>query len=222
MTQEILDYCLIKANLILLPTEQILESLKTKEQLENWCLAVISVIESDHLFMIDQKSLLKIKDVISKNRFLYPHDPLLCCCFNKIIDFCNVAMNQDQKTLYDMTSNWLQEEIIIRQLPRISSGYSVNDLLVFNQYDYCYLVMLLTGEKMTEFSAFPFLSTLNWVLNMFPEFFTENPEVLHRAHDLLTFCEDRKSGTEKKLRKVAKLVKKRIDKIPDSASNDAI
>lgn len=222
MTQEILDYCLTKAKLLALSTEEILESVKTKEQLECWCASVIDVIECDCFLMVDQSMLLKIRDVVSEKRFLYPDDPFFCHCFNEIIDFYNSSMNQDEDTVDDMTREWLQEEIIARQLPRNYMGYSVTGLLAFNYLDYGYLEMLLTDEEIVEFSAFPFLSTLNWVLSLFPEFFEENKEALDKARNLLAFCEDRKSGTERKLRKVAKLTQKRIDEMPNGASNGAI
>ncbi len=216
MTPEILDYCLTKARLIEFSTEEILETLQTEEDLECFCHSLANVIDSDDFLLAEESLLNKVRGIVREKRFVYPKNSSLTAYFNKFVEFYNYASCQSEETIRELQGNWLEEEVLARNLPRISIGYTVNDLLQYVKYDYYYMAMLISDVGNIELRASRFLATVYWTLRLFPEFFEENPEAIDKAIAFTTFCQEKESGARRKTRKTAKVLLEELESMTEN------
>lgn len=213
MTQEILDYLLIKAHFIVLTDEQILENVKDEDILESYCDGIGSILDKEEFFYIDERFIKKLERLVSEKRFNGKHSKETIINFNKMIGAINRYKTLSESDKILIGAKWIDEEAIARDLPfRKFPGYTLNLIYEYIKTDAYYAKLLLNYNSDLEiFDGLDLVATINLLCNRYPEVFKENPIGFCLCEQALEII---KENTKKILfLKMVKKTAKRLEKI---------
>lgn len=181
MTQEILDCLLIKAQFILLTTEELLDKMKTEEYFAIYCDVICNIMEHDGFFYVNGDIVKKLDDIVNYKRFDCKHSSEVVADINEMIGVINCyrSLSDDNKKFN--TKTWIKQQIDIRKLPYRSSQYSIESIykILVNEHYYADIII---NKNTSARIANPFylLGTINMLINQYPEVFTDG--------DILSYC----------------------------------
>lgn len=182
MTQEILDCLLIKAQFILLTTEELLDKMKNEEYFEIYCNAICNIIEHDGFFYANGEVIKKLDDIINYKRFDCKHSSEIISDINEIIGVinCYKLLSDDDKKLN--TEIWVKQQVDIRKLPYSKVvQYSIESIyqILFNERYYANMIINKSAH-ISIYNPFYLLGTINMLINQYPAVFTDG--------DILSYC----------------------------------
>lgn len=186
MTQEILDYLLIKAQFVGMTSDELLECMKLEENFEIYCDIICQVIEHDDFFYTSPKLIEKLATIVHTKRFEGVHKKETIADLNEMLEVINTYKNLSDSQKLLLTANWINKQAEIRKLPyRKFPGYDLERIYQFLYNEKYYADMILT-QQLTDasiYNQFYCLGTINMLINEFPQVF-ENGDCLSYAYSL--------------------------------------
>lgn len=223
MILEILDYCLIKSQLIEFSKEEIIEQFCSQESQELWYSALYN-LTIDDLFLISDSSVFeKARRIIEDTRFSYSSDKIKAIA-NEFIRYFNTYLSASKDTSTLLRAEWGQREANLHGLP--SGTYKTCELLEYIKYDYYYISYLFNNdEDSVRINPKHAVASIYYLIRVFPDAFKDpsgnvlssdkNQELLenidkenayHKALLIVTFCSQIRSGANRKTRRQAKIL----------------
>lgn len=211
MIQEILDYLLIKNELLTLSIEDILSKLDDEQLLEKYC-RLISKMSKEEDFLYTNDGLIeKVQSIIHEKRFSCKHSKEIVDNMNELLDYVHnyKKLTNDEKIL--IRQKWLKEEKENRKLPlrNLPGFYRISDIYDLITKDYECLIRLSPENFFSPFIKLHQLSTINWVCTKYPKFFFHNPDFVTTAILLCSIIEEDNDI----YRKINQETKKRLEDI---------
>lgn len=239
MILEILDYCLIKSQLLEFDKDEIIAQFTDEESQELWYSVLYNLALEDDFLISDSSVFEKAREIIGRTRFNYKDNKVIKGMANDLIDYFNTYASLPSETATQLRAEWGNSEATLHGLP--SGTYRTCDLLEYAKYDHYYISYLFSNEE-TQVRVNPShaIASISYLINKFPDVF-KNPtanastssnqdkelfedingeEAYHRALLIATFCSQRKSGAHGKTRKQAKvLLEKLLEMDPNEDKN---
>jgi len=191
MIQEILDYLLIKKELLTLTTEEMLDKLNNEEILAHYC-GIISKMSKEDLFLYtDDELMLKVQAIVYEKRFSNKHSKELIDNMNEMLDYTHNYRTLTEYEKMLIRCNWIKEEKESRKLPlrKLSYTYTINDIYQLICYDYDSLKVLVGDFSAEFFNKLFELSTINWTCSNYPEIVFNNDTFLAYAISICSIVE---------------------------------
>jgi len=218
MIQEILDYLLIKKELLTLNTEEILNKLSNEETLELYCRNISKMSKEEVFLYTDDGLMQKVSAIVYEKRFSNKHSKEIIDNMNEILDYIHKyrTLSNEEKLLIQY--NWIKEEKESRRVPlrKVPFLYNLGDIyeLIRNDYD---SLKILSGDFLTNpFNKLFELSTINWICSNYPTILSNNNTLLTYAIFLCSIIED-DTVTYKKM---IKETKERLENIRNESINE--
>lgn len=184
MTQEILDYLLIKAQFICMSSDELLENMKEEQWLEVYCDIICRIIEHEKFFYTSPKLIQKLADIVHKKRFDGYHSKEVIADLNEILETVNIYNNLSDSEKMMCTTGWINEQAEIRKLPyRKLIGYDLKSMYEFIYNEKYYADLIFSQQSGEIFNPFYVLGTINMLISEFPQVF-ENGDYLSFAYAL--------------------------------------
>ena len=214
MTQEILDCLLIKAQLLEYKASELLEIIQTEEDIEKYFATLLKVFQKDDFMLIDNSLLAKAREIVQERRFVYMKNPNICRYANELLSLLNTYQSMSLKETIPLKREWLVSEIMNHDLP--VALYGISEVLECIKYDYYYMACLVENETNIEIHSSKVVATVSWLLNTYPEFFTEDIERLTFAKTMVEFCSTKGALGTKQSRKIAKRVLEKLNNLQET------
>lgn len=167
---ELIDYINIiylKNQLVCLPVEKLLEKYQKEDMYGLFLDTVSLMIEHDRgFFLLCPDGISKVEDIIQKYRFLYP-DSDFTLVTNHIICYLN-SIRSSTMIKDIIKENYLDWHSRVRKIEFSQE----EDFLYITSYDAVSHYKLL-GNQLDEVEDVPFLSSLNYFIEVIPELFDE-------------------------------------------------
>ena len=138
MTQEILDYLLIRSLLVNSSSDEIIEQVSDKESFSYFINNVSMLIEEEDFLILSPVLQDRVGDVLYKYRFTYNKEKE----FNEQMNYI-IGRLQDYHLMSDerksfIIDSWVENESNVRELPK--RYRNINDLLTLISLDTAYLI----------------------------------------------------------------------------------
>ena len=227
MILEILDYCLIKSQLLEFDEDEIIAQFTDEESQGLWYSVLYNLTVDDDFLISDSSVFDKAKEIVGRTRFDYNSKEIKGMA-NDLIDYFNTYASLPRENVIPLVAEWGNKEATLHGLP--SGTYRSCDLLEYVKYDHYYLSYLFNNDE-TQVRVNPkhAIASISYLINRFPNVF-KNPagnaeisdkdrellenmdgeEAYHRALLITTFCSQLKSGARGKVRKQAKILLDRL------------
>lgn len=224
MILEILDYCLIKSQLIEFSKEEIIEQFCDQESQEFWYSVLYNLSTNDDFLISDSSVFEKAREIIGSTRFSYPSDKIKELA-NDFIHYFNIYLSTSKDTFISLRTDWGNREADLHGLP--SGTYKTCELLEYIKYDYYYISYLFNpDESSIRINPKHAIASIFYLIHVFPDVFkdpsgnslpssNQNRELLekidkneayHKALLVVTFCSQIRSGANRKTRRQAKIL----------------
>lgn len=227
MILEILDYCLIKSQLLEFSEEEIMAQFTDQDSQELWYSVLYNLTVDDDFLISDSSVFDKAREIIGRTRFNYDNKKIKGMA-NDLIDYFNTYASLPKEDVIPLVAEWGNKEATLHGLP--SGVYRSCDLLEYVKYDHYYISYLFDNEE-TQVRINPThaIASISYLINKFPDVF-KNPvgnvqvsdqdkellqninreEAYHRALLIATFCSQLKSKARGKTRRQAKALLDRL------------
>lgn len=174
MIQEILDYLLIKAQFILMSSDELLENMKEETNFEIYCDIICNVIEHENFFNSSPELIAKLTDIIHQKKFDGVHKKETIVDLNKMLEIVNRYKTMTDYEKYLCSITWLKQQTEIRKLPyRKLDYYNLENIYQFIFNEKYYAQLILNQQSGEIFNPFYALSTINMLINDFPQVFKD-------------------------------------------------
>ena len=224
MTQEILDYLLIKSHFILLTEEELLEKVKDERILEIYCDVICSIMERENFFFTDEKLIEKLDALVRYKRFEGKHTKELIVDFNIIVSAIQKYKHLSESDKMTMTAQWIDDEAKARDIPfRRFPGCPTEVIYNYTKYDSYYANLLFTNDVEVEVE-FPLylLGTVNLICNRYSDILIQNVDAAIRCTSLVLLLKDKYKKNivaNSMIRKTLKRLVKVCENIPEENFN---
>lgn len=167
MTQEILDYLLIRSLLVNSSSDEIIEQVSDKESFSYFINNVSMLIEEEDFLILSPVLQDRVGDVLYKYRFTYNKEKE----FNEQMNYI-IGRLQDYHLMSDerksfIIDSWVENESNVRELPK--RYRNINDLLTLISLDTAYLIGITSMENIEVKSIIEYSSLINIIINKFPD-----------------------------------------------------
>jgi len=223
MILEILDYCLIKSQLIEFSKEKLIEQFIDQESQELWYSVLYNLSVDDDFLISDSSVFEKIRLIIESTRFSYPSDKIKEIA-NEFIRYFNIYLSASRDTSISLRAEWGTREANLHGLP--SGTYKTCELFEYIKYDYYYISYLFNNdEDHVQINPKHAIASIYYLIHIFPDVFKDptgkvllgeqDQELLekidkesayHKALLIATFCSQIRSGANRKTRRQAKIL----------------
>lgn len=193
MIQEILDYLLIKKELLTLSKEEILAKLDNEDTLALYCKMISEMSKQDAFLYTHTELMQKVQAIVYEKRFSCKHSKEVIDNMNDLLDYVHKyrTLSDSEKCL--LRRHWVKEEKESRKLPlRKFPGfyYTIGDIYELIRHDYDSLRILSGDFLTTPFNKLFQLSTINWICSNYSKTFSTNFNLLTMAIFLCSIIED--------------------------------
>jgi len=230
MILEILDYCLIKSQLIEFSEEEIIEQLDTESTLELWYSVLYNLVLKDDFPISDSTIFEKARNIIGNTKSQYPKNQNIRQMANDLINYFNTYASLPKEAKQVLHNDWMKKEASLHQLPYWVCTKEL--LLDYIKYDYYYLAYLFSNQENAKISPSHMVASIFYLINKQPEVFKDptngkliskddqelmdeiNPEIsFQKALALATYCANRKTKSNWYTRKFSKKLIKNLKSI---------
>lgn len=182
MTQEILDYLLIKSQFISLTTEELLEKMKDEKLFEIYCDIICNVIEHETFFYTSPDLIAKLEKIVGTKRFDGYHKPEVIHDINEIISVINSYKTLSEEDKKINTKTWIKQQVEIRKLPYFKiMEYNIESIYQVIANEIYYADMLINKKTDIQiYNPFYLLGTINLLISEYPLIFSDQ--------DILSYC----------------------------------
>ena len=192
MTQEILDYLLIKAHFILCTKEELLEKVKEERLLEIYCYNICRILEQEQFFFTSDELMQKLETFVYEKRFDKKHEKEVVLAFNVMINYINKYKQLSNSDKMKIGAEWINQEAKVRNLPfRRFTGYNLESIYECIKNESYYAKILLLDDCALEiYNPFYLLTTINVLCNCYPNVLLENLNGVSRCCASVIVIED--------------------------------
>lgn len=173
MTQEILDYLLIRSLLANSTSEEIINMIENKEIFVYLINSIASLMQQEDFILINHDYQEKVSDIVQSHRFDYNQDKDLNEQMNYIIgrlkEYEAMSFNRKQYLI----NSWMKQEFKNRGLPWIYQ--TPETLFCLISLDMKYFQQMIELKELKIDNLIEYFSILNIILNKFPNTFSNDP-----------------------------------------------
>ncbi len=171
MTQEILDYLLIRSALVNNTSQKIIQEIKDKEEYSYLVNNISQLMQKEDFLLLQDDFPDKVSDIIQSHRFEYNYDKKLNEEINYIIDRLKQYQIMTLNHKKELINSWVKQESENRKLPKIY--HNSNALLYLISLDAFYFNQMIDGNFIIQ-NIIEYLSLVNIIMNEFSTVFEED------------------------------------------------
>lgn len=209
MIQEILDYCLIKSQLLEFSKEEIMSQFDTATKYGAWIEVLYFLSMDDDFLISDDLVFKKARDIVREMRFEYK-EKNIGNLSNGLIEYFNVYDSLPEAVITELKAEWGAKEAKLHNLP--SGEYKIEELLEYIKYDHYYISYLFSDTMEVRVNPSHVVSSISYLINKCPNIFemlkkeedSSVEESFYKAISLIEFCTKIESTATRKTRKRAK------------------
>lgn len=190
MIQETLDYLLTRSFLACCSSEQIIESIDSKETFSYFVKNIVKIMEQENFIFTSQELINRVADTIYKYRFDYNKDKEINNNMNYIIDRIKDYKEMSNNRKRYIQEYWVEEECKNRSLP--NKYKNIETLLEMVIYDSSYVYNILAAEIFYIENLAQYVSIINFVLNELNDDLEEDISFLEVSLENLKLLEQAK------------------------------
>lgn len=177
MTQEILDYLLIRSLLFNSEPEELIDATSNRENFIYVLDNIYILMQNENFIFMSPNIITNVVELIQKYRFDYNKDKEMNDKMNYIIGRFNDYRNMSEKRKRDIVSRWVQEESENRNLPFCYR--TLPNLLGLISLDTAYFQSMISSDESFEVGyVVEYLSLINIIINKYPKCFSEDMDFL--------------------------------------------